>query len=67
VPDDRAGVEFLVSQDASKQSGLARTVSAHESNFGIAGDGALCVVQQNLVAVAFVGIANLQKDGHGNR
>src|SRR5580698_9895122 len=67
MPDDRAFVELLITQDASQQRRLPGPVPTHKSDLGIAGNGAFGVVEQDLVTVAFRGISYLQEDRHGYR
>ncbi len=67
VLDDLSCIELFVIHDASEQGGFAGPVSADESDFGIAHDGAFRIFHQNLVAVVFGSVSNLQQDGHSHR
>jgi hypothetical protein len=59
VSDDFACVEFIVSENALQESGLASTVSTDEANFVISTEGAFSTVEKNLITVAFVRVADL--------
>jgi hypothetical protein len=59
VPDDFPGVEFVIAEQALEQGGFARAVTADEADLGIAGQRAFRTVEEDLIAVAFVGVANL--------
>lgn len=67
VFDDGSGIELFVPEDAAEQGRFAGAVSADEADLGVAHDGAFCIFHQDLVAVVFGGVSNLQQDGHSNR
>jgi hypothetical protein len=64
MADNFAAIEFFFSEEDAEERAFARTVSAHEADFYIIGDGGVGVVEENLVAVTFDGIDNLQEDRH---
>lgn len=65
MADDLPRIEFVLAENASQQGRFARAVSSDESDFGVGGQRALRSIEQNLVTVAFVCIADLEQDGHG--
>ncbi len=63
--DNLPGIELLFSQEDPQQSRLPSTISTDEPDFGIISDGRFRIIEQYLIAVTFVGVANLKKYGRG--
>ncbi len=62
--DHFARVEFLFAQQDPAERRLAGAVAANQANLLVIGQGAGGPVQQQLVAVAFVGVLQSEDDGH---
>ena len=67
MADDFAHVEFDLAEQYAQQRALAGAVSADEADFDIVDQRGLGAVQQNLVAVAFASILDLQQHSHKRR
>lgn len=65
MTDDFTRIEFIITEDASQQCRLASTVASDEADLGIGRQRAFRSIEQDLVAVAFVCVADLEQDGHG--
>src|SRR5262249_8860181 len=57
-------VELFLAQQNPQQRTLARAVAATKTDLGLIGYRGLSAFEQHLVAVAFVGVLNLQQHGH---
>ena len=62
--DDFARVELLFAQQHAAERRFAGPVAADEADLLIVGQRAARPVEQRLLAVAFVGVDELENDGH---
>ena len=62
--DDFAGVEFFVAQQDAAERRFAGAVAADQADLLIVGQATARPIEQRLVAVALVGIANGNQRGH---
>jgi hypothetical protein len=62
--DHFAGVEFFLAQEDAAEGRLAGAVAADEAHLLVVGERAAGAVEEVLVAIAFVGVVELEDYGH---
>jgi hypothetical protein len=65
MEDHFAGVEFLFAEQNAAEGGLAGAVAADEADLVVVGEDGFGALQQDLVAVTFVSVFDLNENGHG--
>ena len=64
MADDLAPVEFFVAEQHSEEGTFAGAIPTDEADFRVVGDRGLGAVEQDLIAVAFERVADLQEYAH---
>ena len=67
MADDLAAVEFFLAEQDAEQRALAGAVAADEPDLDVVAERGLGAVEQNLVAVALVGVRDLQQHTHADQ
>ena len=65
MPDDFAGVEFLLAEDHAEERAFSRAVASDEAHLAVVGDRGTGLVEEHLIAVALRGILDIEQHGHG--
>jgi len=64
MPHDLAPIQLFFAQQDPQQRAFAGPVAAHKTHLGVVSDGSLGVFQQDLVAVAFESVFDLEQHSH---
>jgi hypothetical protein len=64
MADDFSGIQLFLAEDATQEGRFAGTVAADETHLGVGRQGAVGTVQEDLIAIAFIGVSKLQQYGH---
>ena len=65
MPDDLAGVEFLLAEDHAEERAFSRAVASDEANLAVVGDRGTGLVEEHLITVALGGVFDIEQHGHG--
>jgi hypothetical protein len=65
MPDDLAGVEFLLAEDHAEERAFSSPVPSDEAHLAVVGDRGTGLIEEYLIAIALGGVFDIEQHGHG--